>query len=252
MTIKTAQTRTTVGGLVGESFLSETVSLKKQTAFSVAEAMIALLIGTIILGFSAPMITKQLKHNNLSDIQADVFNRRLTLLQNEIRTLRNEIENIDTGIPSGTIAFFNLATCPDDWSPVIDNAGNTLNGFYPRIALENDPEIGTTKEQMVHKHKHVSSQIEENNAHLYRNHRFTPAGTDAAIGANVGTYRGVAYTGRITYTNDGMNGMDLNRLTCPNRDEGNTICAGTISPEMALVGNENRPNSIVWLACERD
>ena len=44
-----------------------------------------------------------------------------------------------------------LATCPDDWSPVIDNAGNTLNGFYPRIALENDPEIGTTKEQMVHK-----------------------------------------------------------------------------------------------------
>lgn len=49
-----------------------------------------------------------------------------------------------------------------------------------------------------------------------------------------------------------MNGMDLNRLTCPNRDEGNTICAGTISPEMALVGNENRPNSIVWLACEKD
>ena len=46
-------------------------------AFSVAEAMIALLIGSLILGFSAPMITKQLKHNNFTSIQTQILNKKI-------------------------------------------------------------------------------------------------------------------------------------------------------------------------------
>ena len=51
--------------------------LNPTRAFSVAEAMIALLIGTIVLGFSAPMITKQLKHNNFTSIQTQILNKKI-------------------------------------------------------------------------------------------------------------------------------------------------------------------------------
>ena len=46
-------------------------------AFSIAEALIALLIGSLILGMSAPLITKQLKHNSFTDIQAQLLNRKV-------------------------------------------------------------------------------------------------------------------------------------------------------------------------------
>ena len=44
-------------------FFIQSQSLTPARAFSVAEAMIALLIGSLILGYSAPMIAKQIKHN---------------------------------------------------------------------------------------------------------------------------------------------------------------------------------------------
>ncbi len=68
--------------LIPKEFASHWLStnLKPARAFSVAEAMIALLIGTIILGFSAPMITKQLKHNNFTSIQTQILNKKLRML----------------------------------------------------------------------------------------------------------------------------------------------------------------------------
>ena len=236
---------------------------KKIKAFSVAEAMTALLIGSIALGAAAPMITKQIKQNNFSNAQTQVIaqqiettnrvtkqtNETINELREEINKLKSSIEDIE--IPKNTIAFFNSSTCPSGWKAVVDKNGNSLKGYYPRIAAENDSDIGSTKEQMVHKHKHVSSQIEESNRYLSGNHRHNPTGINSALRRSIGTYTGVAYTGSLTYTGDGKNGIDLEALTCPNRDEGNTICAASISPEMPLVGEENRPNSIVWLACEK-
>ena len=242
------------------------LNLKKiqyQKAFSVAEAMVALLIGSVALRAAAPMITKQIKHNNLNNAQSQIIMGQINQsnnhinqtfqsineLQEEINELRNKIE--ESSIPAKTIAFFNRTTCPSGWVAVADKNGNALKGFYPRIASEKDEDIGSTKEQMVHKHKHVSSQIEENNGYLSGNHRHNPSSIKSHIGRSVGTYRGVAYTGSLTYTGDGMNAIDLGILTCPNRDEGNTICSASVSPNMPLVGDENRPNSIVWLACEK-
>ncbi len=46
-------------------------------AFSVAEATIALLIGSVALGMAAPMITKQIKYNNMSEVQTRVLNQRI-------------------------------------------------------------------------------------------------------------------------------------------------------------------------------
>ena len=102
----------------------------KKTAFSVAEAFTALLVVSIALGASAPMITKQLKTRNTNDAL-------ISKLQNDIEYLKTQIgtdgingtdgidgiDGIDgtegkdgtngqNSIPSGAIMFFNKTTCP--------------------------------------------------------------------------------------------------------------------------------------------
>ena len=57
-----------------------TNKLKQQTAFSVAEALIALLIGSLILGMSAPLITKQIKNQTLTDTQLQILQRQIQLV----------------------------------------------------------------------------------------------------------------------------------------------------------------------------
>ena len=115
--------------------------LNPTRAFSVAEAMIALLIGTIVLGFSAPMITKQLKHNDYSDAQAQIVNRRIEKLIESNNALKQEIETLKKssgGVPKGTVAFFNNTVvaesatnpCPKGWSLIDSN----WQGRFPRFA----------------------------------------------------------------------------------------------------------------------
>lgn len=77
-------------------------------------------------------------------------------------------------------------------------------------------------------------------------------------------YAGLLSYNIFTYTNDGMSRQEqlfgLKKvIVCPNRDENDVICKKTgnnySSPylsEMPLVGNENRPKSVIWLACEKD
>ena len=93
--------------------------LNPTRAFSVAEAMISLLIGSLILGYSAPIIAKQIKHNNMSDVQVQVLNRKI-----------EELRRTQANIPSGAVMFFNLPTCPDGWSDISSN----WNGRFPRFA----------------------------------------------------------------------------------------------------------------------
>ena len=84
-----------------------------------------------------------------------------------------------------------------------------------------------------------------------------------------------------TYTSDGMNRVETfggasdsayTVLTCPNKDENDSVCKKTGNKlqytdsagktivmtfknthydYMPLVGNENRPNSVKWLACKK-
>jgi len=94
------------------------VSLTPIKAFSVAEAMIALLIGSLVLGYSAPMIAGQIKHNNMSDVQAQVLNRKI-----------EELRSTQANIPSGAVMYFDLASCPVDWSPLSTIYPNAANAF---------------------------------------------------------------------------------------------------------------------------
>ena len=73
---------------------SSKIQKNTKNAFSIAEAMIALLIGSLILGMSAPLITKQLKHNSFTDVQAQLLNRKVEDAKGEITTNTNNILSI--------------------------------------------------------------------------------------------------------------------------------------------------------------
>ncbi len=82
----------------------------KLKAFSVAEVAIALLIGSIMLGMAAPMITKQMKNENIESVQIEILKKTI--------------------IPSGAIMFFDRADCPDGWDPL----NSKYNGRYFKVA----------------------------------------------------------------------------------------------------------------------
>ena len=247
--------------------------------------MIVILIATIALGMSAPMISRQLKNETLSNTQMQILQRQIDQLREQIREQSQEEQ---TAVESGAIVFFRRTSCPEGWS-VVKNMG----GHYLRIAQVNDAEeivetknIGDTIEAMVHKHKHVSPYLSFNNSAMSDTHRYGPykpynadiggSGGDGVYPAKPssthklsgGGYPDASYINWFLYTSDGMNRTEtLTRtrsslytvLTCPNRDEGDAICKPTGNlydvpylSEMPLVGNENRPKSILLLACERD
>ena len=70
----------------------------------------ALVIGSIILGMAAPMITKQMKNENIESVQLEIIKKTL--------------------IPSGAIMFFDRADCPDGWAPL----DSKYNGRYFKVA----------------------------------------------------------------------------------------------------------------------
>lgn len=93
-----------------------------RNGFSLAEAMIVVLIGAIALGMSAPMISRQLRNETLTNTQMQIIQRQI----DELRTNR-------TNAPSGAIMFFEQR-CPDRWT---DMSGEYA-GRYIRIDGEYD------------------------------------------------------------------------------------------------------------------
>ena len=92
--------------------------------------MIALLIGSIALGMSAPMITKQVKQNNFSDAQVRITNDSIESIRNEVNILREEMSS---SIPSGMVAFFAANSCPEGWAEI----NSSWQGRFPRFAGAN-------------------------------------------------------------------------------------------------------------------
>ncbi len=116
--------------LIPKEFASRWLNLTPSRAFSIAEAMIVFTIVSVAIASVAPMVSKQMKHNDMSNVQMSVVMRQVEELRREVRALRSELENMDDVVPSGTVAFFNLPDCPDGWSDI----SSSWNGRFPRFA----------------------------------------------------------------------------------------------------------------------
>ena len=127
----------------------------KRNGFSVAEAMIALLIGSVALGMAAPMITKQIKAQNMNDTQFRIMNNNTQDIRGELEELRRRIEELEnadnSGVPVGTVAFFNSENCPDDTWQNATNLG--WGGYFFRVADSENPR-NTAQEQSIQNHWH--------------------------------------------------------------------------------------------------
>ena len=63
------KTQIAVRGQTDCSLNSPKLQIISKKGFSIAEALVALLIGSLILGFSAPMISKQINLNQVKNIK---------------------------------------------------------------------------------------------------------------------------------------------------------------------------------------
>lgn len=137
-------------------------SILKIRAFSIAEAMVVLLIASIALAASAPIISRQMKSSSTSSpeflkkvIKEELKQEILVELENKITSsdnqlkqeiinnlndkisnskteVKNEIqrEMKDKLVPSKTVAFFNSTSCPSGWTRV----NSSWNGRYIKIS----------------------------------------------------------------------------------------------------------------------
>ncbi len=198
------------------------MNLKPARAFSVAEAMIALLIGSLILGYSAPMVAKQLKHNNMSDVQVQVLNRKI-----------EELRRTQANIPSGAVMFFNLPTCPNGWSDISSN----WNGRFPRFAgsytsLEYDTTSKTLKTTGTAQTLSVGATQED------------------AIRNITGTVQGAGYEN--SYVATGAFQVNSRTVNVAN-DGADTDYSYTFNAENVVPTDiENRPKSVALLGCQKD
>lgn len=113
--------------------------LSSAKAFSVAEAMIVVLIGSIVLGMSAPMISRQLKHNNMNDVQFQVLNKKIQDLQAEVRANNNVF-------PSGFL-MMTFGSCPTNgWSDV--------SALYEGRFLKISSDAQVTHDAVLPEHMH--------------------------------------------------------------------------------------------------
>ena len=71
---------------------------KFNSAFSIAEAFIMLTIVSVALAAAAPMITKQIKHNNLSNVQTNLLGREINQAETSINRNTTSINNINESI----------------------------------------------------------------------------------------------------------------------------------------------------------
>lgn len=104
-------------------------------AFSVAEATIALLIGSIALGMAAPMITKQIKQNNFNDTQFSLLNQQNNNLLERINELEDIIRNLsdNDSTPAGAVMFFDLSKCPSGWTELSSKYSKASGAFIRNL-----------------------------------------------------------------------------------------------------------------------
>ncbi len=167
------------------------------------------------------MISKQVKNNSLTNTQMQILQRQIDLLNN---TLEDELSNIENRldalkIPQGTVAFFNLADCPDSTWTNVTSLG--WGGYYFRVADVSNAR-NVAQEQSVQSHSHnISMSLNLPNV-------------------------GISWSGQ----GGGCPSGTCNHLT---NISGSTHEVGTINSETELAGgSETRPRTIPLTVCVKN
>ena len=125
------------------------------------------------MGSAAPLISKTMKNSQVGNFQIMQLNRDLESIRNDINNIRNNyvtngtLDNYVTsaqlqnalanvhGVPQGTVAHFNLASCPTGWRNVTDLG---WGGYFFRVADDSNPR-NTAQGQSIQAHSHVLTGI---------------------------------------------------------------------------------------------
>lgn len=120
----------------------------KKNAFSIAEAFIMLTVVSVGLAAAAPMITKQIKHNNFSTVQANMLGRQINNVQSQASVdrvqVRQELDAFNVAfeevqskvknlVPPGAVMAFNLSECPKGWVALVTEIENSEGAFIRNI-----------------------------------------------------------------------------------------------------------------------
>ena len=129
--------------------------VEKSRAFSIAEAFIMLTIVSVALAAAAPMITKQIKHNNLSSVQTNLLGREIDRAEMTINTNSRNINNLSADVATLSQRVNNLYN-----SEVISNILSQTKSY--------DKDIAALRQQLnnINSNNGVLAQIESLNAQM--------------------------------------------------------------------------------------
>ena len=112
-------------GLTLLEFVQQGLNLTPKKAFSIAEAMIVFTIVSVAIASVAPMISKQVKYNEMSDLQAKVLNQRIEEVKKSAwkltadkRSITRPDDNVGIGVSDRTNPRAKLEVKNDDSSLV--------------------------------------------------------------------------------------------------------------------------------------
>lgn len=128
------------GSLKKSSLVSKNTkkSFNSFVGFSIAEAFIALAIFSVILGVSAPLISKTIKNQSFSDAQFSLLTKNYESLKTDVNSLIKALEDkvsansskisavdskIDKVMPVGSIIMWSGSTVPENWALCNGNNG---------------------------------------------------------------------------------------------------------------------------------
>ena len=114
-----------------KEFAPQGLSLTPKKAFSIAEAMIVFTIVSVALASVAPMISKQVKYNEMADVQAKVLNQRIEDVKKSAWKLTPDKKSItrpDDNVGIGVSAETNPSAKLE-----INNTNSTLFGFLLNV-----------------------------------------------------------------------------------------------------------------------
>ena len=133
--------------------------MQSKKAFSIAEAMITLTIVSVIAASAAPMISKQVKINEMSDVQANILNQKIIDLSKtkwqltpDKKSITRPDDNVGIGVSAGTNPSAKLEVIGNDSSQHLVNlkapsnmSRNIFNIFKGNEAVFYVNNIGVAK-----------------------------------------------------------------------------------------------------------